>query len=198
MSIEQQKKSLRREIEQRRTELSAVERFYRSQLICKRAMEQILLPMRLKRDSVLLAYMPFRTEADITPLIEWGWKQGFDVALPKTSPDRQLSLRLVRGYEELESGMLGIREPVPSTPVLTNWSRIDLMIVPGLAFDRNCGRLGYGGGYYDRFLAELQLQSEGEPLKLALAFELQLVEEVPMEPHDYRVDRVLTESSYIC
>jgi 5-formyltetrahydrofolate cyclo-ligase len=149
-------------------------------------------------DSVLLAYMPHQTEVDVTPLMEWCWSRGIDVALPKTEPDRRLSLWVVRRFDQLEPGRWGLREPGPAATPLQEWSRIGLALVPGLAFDRKRGRLGYGGGYYDRFFAAFRERTGEELFKLAPAFETQLVDEVPMDRHDFRVDGIMTECSYIC
>jgi 5-formyltetrahydrofolate cyclo-ligase len=186
---------------------------------------------------LLCAYMPFRSEVDITPIIEWCWAQGIGVVLPRVEPDpveptpvdpavpldaagpsdgadrdagqpeqagttndhaaqRQphFSLRYIEGYHQLIPGKWGIREPAPSTPQLTDLSRIGLILTPGLAFDRKGGRLGYGGGYYDAFISRFDKQGIPRPPLIAPAFHLQLVPEVPMEPHDFRVDRIITEN----
>lgn len=105
---------------------------------------------------------------------------------------RGLASYAVSSLGELIVGERGLLEPDPdrAEPI---GEEIDLVLVPGLAFDRNGGRIGYGAGFYDRFLA-------GTPaVKVALAYSLQLIDAVPVEPHDVPVDRILTEEeSIVC
>ena len=77
---------------------------------------------------------------------------------------------------------------------LTASTAIDVIIVPGLAFDRQGGRLGYGSGFYDRFIEHYEKRGLPHPLKLGVCFETQLLDDVPMEQHDLRVDRIITEA----
>lgn len=106
----------------------------------------------------------------------------------------ELELFRLRDLSELTAGRFGILEP---DPVLRDLSdrrvapeELDLLIVPGVAFDRRGGRLGHGFGYYDRLLARTRLRV----LKIGLAFECQIVPLVPMEPHDVPLDAVITEN----
>ena len=89
---------------------------------------------------------------------------------------------------DLESGSYGIPEPRPGLPPASPES-IDLIVVPGSAFGRSGDRMGYGGGFYDAFLPRLRADTP----RIALAFELQLVDDVPQEDHDLRIDVVVTE-----
>jgi 5,10-methenyltetrahydrofolate synthetase len=106
----------------------------------------------------LAAYMPHRSEVDIAFLIERLWRAGLPVALPKAER-REWLLRFyyARGAADLAVGAYGIREPLPSLPEATDaeLAALDVLLVPGLAFDESLRRLGYGGGYYDRLLARL-------------------------------------------
>jgi 5-formyltetrahydrofolate cyclo-ligase len=175
----------------------------------------------------LAAYMPHRSEADIAPLIERCWRAGAPVALPKAEPrERRLRFYYARGAADLAVGAYGIREPLPTLPEATaaELAALDVLLVPGLAFDESLRRLGYGGGYYDRLLAALALQTDApfggaaderrdtlaahasrsksaptprRPLLIAAAFELQLVDAVPTEPHDIPLDAVVTERRVI-
>lgn len=120
-------------------------------------------------------------------LLESAWRTGRRVALPFTPPlGEALRFRWVDPGTELERSRFGVLEPgahAASAPL----TELDLVVVPGLAFDQSGARLGYGGGYYDRTLSGL-----GVPTVM-LAFDCQRAERVPMEPHDVRVRAIATE-----
>ena len=111
--------------------------------------------------------------------------------LPKVNrATRDLDLFHVDAPEtELEPGAFGIREPLPSRCAPASLDEVDFVLVPGVVFDARGGRIGHGAGYYDRLLARC---GPGTRL-VAAAFEVQVVDEVPMEPHDRRVALVVTE-----
>jgi len=148
-----------------------------------------------RTDRILLTYMPMGSEPDITPVTEWCWSQRVRVAVPRAIPaTKRLALHEITGYEQLVAGAWGIREPLSDMPEVTDLSRIAAILVPGMAFDRNYGRLGYGGGYYDRLLASFDASGVDRPPLIAAAFDLQIVEKVPMQAHDVRLDRIVTET----
>jgi 5-formyltetrahydrofolate cyclo-ligase len=141
--------------------------------------------------------MPFRSEMDVTPVMEWCWKQGIHVVVPKVvQSTSQMKLYYINNYDDVELGAYGIREPKESNSELTDLSLVDVILVPGVAFDRQGGRLGMGGGYYDRFMDKLLLL-ENMPSCIALCFQSQVVDHVPSEPHDLRVDVILTEKGIL-
>jgi len=113
------------------------------------------------------------------------------LVLPKVNRARHALdfFRVVAPETELEPGVFGIREPVPSRCAPVSLDAVDFVLVPGVVFDARGGRIGHGAGYYDRLLARC---GPGTRL-VAAAFEVQVVDEVPMEPHDRRVDLVVTE-----
>ncbi|ALS29658.1 5-formyltetrahydrofolate cyclo-ligase [Paenibacillus sp. 32O-W] len=143
-----------------------------------------------------MTYVPFRSELDTRPLIEWGWERGVAVTVPRANPaDRSMTLYRIAGWDDLETGAYGIPEPNPSRAKA--FRRIpDAVWVPGLAFDLRGGRLGYGGGYYDRFDAYLRSLPGGRPPWIGMAYEAQLTADVPTENHDARVDGVMTERGF--
>lgn len=196
MAVQPGKGELRKQAEAARASLTAAERAERSSRMCEAA---VRLLERRRSDAagktfVLFGYIPFRTEPEVTPVLQWCWERNGIVLAPKVSRERnQMSLHAIRGFHDLEPGKWGIREPAPSVPPWTQLSVIDAMLVPGLAFDRQGGRLGYGGGYYDAFVRACRAAAGREPFKLALAFEAQLVPDVPMDAHDFRVDAIVTE-----
>lgn len=195
MTLREQKQELRKHVEQRRTALPAELRLQKSYEICKRT-QSVLAEMPWPAGQVLMTYIPVRAEVDVSPLVEWAWRQGIAVAAPRSlAASRKLVLHLISGWDQLKPGTYGIREPRSDCPLLPDDYTVGCVIVPGIAFDANGGRLGYGGGYYDRFFNEMTRQrKERVPFKLALAFDAQIVSEVPMDMFDVRVDRVVTES----
>jgi 5-formyltetrahydrofolate cyclo-ligase len=152
----------------------------------------------------LLAYAPFRSELDCRPLLAEAWARGHEVLLPRVIRDTgALSIYPVRSWEELAPGAYGILEPVTGSPGAGGSraggsSRLpDAVFVPGLAFDGRGGRLGYGRGFYDRLWAawEAELpESAARPVWVGLAYDLQLVPEVPLEEHDALMDVLITEN----
>ena len=110
------------------------------------------------------------------------------IYLPRIDPRKKLSLCRVRSFaRDLEKGAYGILEPRGFCKKRTA-DRMDLIVVPGVAFDPNGGRLGRGGGYYDRLL-----RKAGKVFKVGLCFKEQLVDKVSMKTHDVRMDKVITD-----
>ncbi|MNC28807.1 5-formyltetrahydrofolate cyclo-ligase family protein [compost metagenome] len=195
--MSQWKKELRRTMLEERERLGAEARKVKSAAICSRIADMLEQHGILRGQGRLLTFMPFGHEADIHPLAEQIWAAGGTVVVPKTVPaEKKLELFAVQSQDELTPGLWDIREPdaakgaVPADP-----AQLLAVLVPGVAFDRNGGRLGYGGGYYDRLLAGFEEQGI-RPLTIAPAFEMQLCQELAIEAHDIRVDAVVTESGW--
>jgi 5-formyltetrahydrofolate cyclo-ligase len=148
--------------------------------------------------SVIMAYASFRSELDLSDLMLWCWRKGVEVIVPKCIVEgRRMTLHRLRSFDGLRAGAYGIMEPDSElAPQLGEDVVPELVLVPGLAFDRNGGRMGYGGGYYDRFWQEMTLRSlrEGKrTLWLGASFEAQLRDKVPAQDHDLRLNGVVTE-----
>ena len=111
---------------------------------------------------------------------------GVEVCLPRIASADSLTLHSCSLDAELESGPFGLRQPMAMTPQVAS-AGIDLVIVPGVAFDATGARLGFGGGYYDRLLATMP-----HAFRIALAFDEQLIDVVPTQAHDERVDAIVT------
>ena len=126
---------------------------------------------------------------DSEPHVLTPWPEAKTVLLPRIEADA-LDLRVVGGPGELIEGRFGISEPPPHAPRAQ--PKADFILVPGLAFDPAGGRLGRGGGFYDRFLAGF------EGVKVGVCFPELLVDEIPMEEHDVRMDFVVTSEGIIC
>lgn len=131
-------------------------------------------------------------EVDTFQIIRKGWEQGKRMVVPKCEPkSRQLNFRKLKRFSELESVYYGLLEPIVSETESINPDEIDLVVVPGLAFSNEGYRLGFGGGYYDRFLANYQGNT------VSLAFENQIIPEVPVESHDIPVRKIVSSEGVI-
>ena len=139
----------------------------------------------------VMLYVSFNNEVSTIEIIkELLIKKGKNVIVPyvlKNNPILQLSE--LKNFNELEPKTFGILEPKDSYVRGFSYKNIDLIILPGVAFDQNGHRIGYGYGYYDRFLKKLSKNV----VKVGFAFDFQLVEKIPEERHDVPVDIVVTE-----
>ncbi|MBI1952684.1 MAG: 5-formyltetrahydrofolate cyclo-ligase [Candidatus Omnitrophica bacterium] len=138
----------------------------------------------------LLCYAAFDGEVETRPVLAQALADGKRVAVPVTRSSRKGIIPVeIRGLEELNHrGAFGIPEPAVGRRV--PMAAIDLVVVPGLAFDRELRRLGRGGGYFDRFLAKVPRRVP----RVGLAFRFQLLKELPWEPHDQPVSKVIADS----
>lgn len=153
----------------------------------------MLAALRLKGAGVVAIYKALGAEIDPRPLGEVLRKLGWQTALPAVeTEDAPLMFRQWAPGEPLAKDLTDLAAPLPSAPEV----RPDLVIVPLLAFDRAGGRLGQGGGFYDRTLEALR-QAGAAPPFVGFAYAGQEVAHVPAEPHDQRLDGILTEAGYI-
>jgi len=145
------------------------------------------------------AYVGFDTEIDTTDFLAKILAQGKRLVLPRvvdmdSRERRHLLLHQVGDVErDTLPGRWGIREPDPALCPAIDPLEVDFLLMPGVAFDRSGGRLGYGAGFYDRLLAA----ARPDCLRVAAAFSVQVVENVPLEPHDQRIQRLITENGEI-
>ena len=135
----------------------------------------------------IFLYASFGSEVDTWSIIRWLLNEGKAVALPRCTSDTSMVFHYINSLDELTEGYKGIPEPKESLPAAL--SEPDLMIVPGVAFDAEMNRIGYGKGYYDRFFKAIPLYVP----KIALAFEVQMVSEIPYETLDETMDKIITE-----
>lgn len=131
-------------------------------------------------------------EVDTTHIIEKAWQEMKSVVVPKCDPaTNTMEFRQITSFRQLESVFFGLLEPrVEDTDVVTP-DQIELMIIPGICYDRKGYRIGYGGGYFDRYLIHYKNNT------LSLAFSNQIVDHVPNEAHDIPVSTIITECEVI-
>lgn len=137
----------------------------------------------------LVLYAALPDELPTRPLYEIARDCGKVLLWPRTAGRGRLEFAPCDRWEDLTPERYGVLAPPPEREGV-RLGPADLLLVPGVAFDLRGGRLGRGGGYFDRALGEV---GEAGPLSLGVGFELQLVDEVPREPHDRAVGAVLTE-----
>lgn len=181
MSIVQHKKALREEMLIKRAKLNPTNKKEYDLWICNQ-IEEIIKTNNYK---TIHAYLPMGKEIDITPLLEFLLSNNISVVTPKTLPKRKLENRVLTSLSEIEKGVFGTTHP--SNPEEYKGT-FDLIIIPGLAFDDNNYRLGYGGGYYDNFIV-----NHPNAYKLGIFYPEQKVAKVPIEEHDIQLDKILTK-----
>ena len=149
----------------------------------QRLMELFLASPLYQKASSIYGYLPYNQEVRTIPMLEQAIKDGKRVAVPKVYGDEMKFIWLT-DLNAVSSGYAGIPEPVADGPVADDPTALVLM--PGLAFDPQGHRIGYGGGFYDRFLSA----EPGHPT-LALCYDFQMLDHVETEPFDINVDCVL-------
>ena len=180
MSVER-KINLRKQMKVQLKAMDGSEKAVLDQRIC----EHVLSLPEITGSAFVYGYRNLTWETGTEKLLDQLWNKGIQVALPKVMGDR-IEFFHVRSKEDLEEGTFHILEPKASCePVF--WPKAPVL-VPGLAFSENGSRLGKGGGYYDKFLA-----AEPDHLKVALAYEFQMTDQIPLAEHDRPVDMIVTE-----
>ena len=141
---------------------------------------------RVKEAQTILLYNALPDEVDTKMLLSELYLQGKTLLLPKVISDTDMTIHRYNGEEYLSKGrFFGIMEP-DNTP-FSDYSSIDLMIIPGMAFDKRGNRLGRGRGYYDRFLSQMP----SNVYKIGVCFPFQIVSMVPSDSHDVMMDEVV-------
>lgn len=190
MNLKQYKSELRKKILAKRDLLSEEEINLKSLTI----RENLWTLNEFTTAKNVFLFVNFRSEVRTIPIIEKCLEQEKKVILPFTDiKNKRLILYYVKRLNDLKEGAYGILEPNPDVNQRANVKDIDCAIVPGSAFDEKGGRMGYGGGFYDRLLPDLRI---GVP-KIAIAFELQIIDEVPMGYFDQKMDIIVTEQRII-
>jgi len=179
MTITNQKKALRTRIKTERDAINLDYKLAYDASIC----EALFVLIRERKCAVVHAYIPMGSEIDIRPLLAKLVANMITVVMPKTLKNRQLEHLVLDSLDHLESGIYGTSHPKDG--IVFN-GELDLVIVPGLAFDSENYRLGYGGGYYDTFLTE-----HPTAFTVGIGYPFQKIDNVPKEAHDACLDKLL-------
>ena len=157
--------------------------------------ERILSMPGMDSWKTLFIYVNFRSEVETLELIQRCLERDKRVVVPlvDSAQSTMIALQVTDLEQDLQPGYFDIPEPDPAKTARVDGKEIDVVMLPGSVFDTEGGRLGYGGGYYDRFL----VNDAPQACRIGLAFELQVVPVVPLEPHDQRLDYLVTEKRTI-
>lgn len=181
-----EKKEIRTRILAARDALSKEERSKKSRII----IDKVMRHTSYQDSDILLAYIDFRGEVMTKALLEDAWRLGKAVYVPRVEK-RQMEFYQIYSLSDLADGRWGIKEPrkgcAPLEVLRGRKPRI-LAVVPGVAFDRRGNRIGYGGGYYDRYFAKYP-----DIFRIALSYSMQIVPEIEAEKTDVTMDLIITE-----
>jgi len=146
-----------------------------------------------ENSKTVFIYMDFKNEVMTSKLIRQMLEENKRVAIPYTDTIHTVIIPSeVKNMEsDLKLSSLGYYEPIFEKIVPVNLEEFDLVVVPGVVFDENHNRVGFGKGYYDRILNKMRPDTQ----IVAIAYEFQVLEEVPCEEHDIKMDRIITEQS---
>ena len=189
----EQKKKLRSAYLEKRNQMDPEKRSAAS----KKIANWVLANKRFKLAKTVFLYASYKSEVETKELIQACLKLGKRVALPKVNGE-EMEFYAISSWEELFPGYQGILEPqtADKEPVIPVDS--DVMLLPGAVFDRRGGRIGYGGGYYDRYLDNILDGYGHRPYLMALGFAGQICpKKLPTETHDKKMDCILTERRVI-
>lgn len=138
-----------------------------------------------RKADIVMAYVAARGELSLQRVLEDMLNSGRTLALPRCGENGAMDAYRVTDMRQLRQGAYGILEPDESCPLVPP-EEIDLMLIPGTAFDREGGRIGQGGGYYDRYIQKTRA------VRVGVCHEFALMDRVPTEEHDARMDAVVT------
>ncbi|MGG7178868.1 5-formyltetrahydrofolate cyclo-ligase [Clostridium paraputrificum] len=142
-----------------------------------------------KNSRNIFIYIGFGSEIDTAKYIEEFLLEGKEIFVPRTDmKNKVMEAVKINSLMELTESSYGILEPDIEVEAI-NKNDIDLVILPGVAFDKSGGRIGYGGGYYDKYLEGMN----SDIVKLAITYDFQVLDEVPFEEHDIKADYIITE-----
>ncbi len=141
----------------------------------------------------IFIYLSFGSELDTKTIINKALMDGKKVYIPKIyKADKSMRAVSLESFKDLKKNSMGILEPIDDSNYIEK-ENIDLIIVPGAVFDFNGNRIGYGGGYYDRYLEDIKEINN----KVVLAYDLQIVDFINPEPHDISFDYIVTNTKFI-
>ncbi|MBP1868162.1 5-formyltetrahydrofolate cyclo-ligase [Clostridium tertium] len=182
----EEKKVLRNKILEIRDSLNNNEK----ELMDNKIFNELINTDLYKRAINIFIYISFSNEINTRNIIEKAFKDKKNVFIPKVyKNDKLMKAIKLNSIDELKKNSMGILEPIDDSNYIEK-ENIDLIVVPGVVFDKECNRIGYGGGYYDRYLKDIKSKEN----KIALAYDLQIVDKIESEVHDIKVDYIITNT----
>lgn len=176
------KKDIRKRVLEIRNNLCIDELKKKSHIICKKIINH---PFFLEAD-IIACYLDYRNEVQTREIVDQAWKMQKKVAVPRVEGD-EMQFYYLSSFSDLREGYRGIMEPDACTVAELHNA---LVIIPGVAFDKTRNRIGYGKGFYDKFMSR-----HSEVKSIAIAFECQVVEEIPKGEYDYCPNILITEEN---
>ena len=193
MGIFNEKKILRKEILTKRKNIDIVEKEKMDRKICDKFYES-----KYYRDAKnIFIYISYDSEINTKEIINKALMDNKKIYVPRTEfKTRLMDAVEIISLDNLIESEYGILEPsIGESHIEPN--ELDLIVVPGVAFDRNGGRIGYGAGFYDRYFKKINKDNIKKIQKLALAYDFQILENIPMNEHDVPVSYIITEKEFI-
>lgn len=187
--LDQVKKDLRKELKQRRKQLGAEARGQASQEIAA----QILAQEAYQKAQLIFSFYPMSTEVQVSLLFDQALQEGKQLCFPATFGEGRMEAYIPRNLKNMDLDPYGFPTPDPELDQKVEPQAIDLVLVPLLGFDRELYRIGYGGGFYDRYIARIPRRA----VLLGVAFACQEVDRIPRNEFDQKLDLLITEKEII-
>ena len=150
-----------------------------------------------KNSNKIFIYISYSSEIDTINIINKALNDDKDIFVPKTIFDtKEMNAVKINSLKNMKKDRYGILEPEEGRACIDP-NELDLIVVPGVAFDNNGGRMGYGAGYYDRYFKKISTENRNNVKKIALAYNFQIVDNVPMNNEDVKIDDIITEENII-
>jgi len=186
--INMEKDAVRLRMKKMRGDVRAPEDTEAGSMILRRILLLPEMQENIPGKTVVALFSPIRMETDLFSQAGILREKGFRVVLPRVSGDT-LVFSEAEDAGNLRAGVFGIMEPLPEAATIP-LEGLRAVCVPGLAFDRSGGRLGYGKGYYDHFLASSPCGKR--PVLIGVGYDFQVLDHIPQEPHDRKMDYIVT------
>ncbi|MFA4860946.1 5-formyltetrahydrofolate cyclo-ligase [Methanoregula sp.] len=184
--MREQKSSIRQILRERKDAMDPEDRLKKSSIICRHLMTL------LSEDETVMAYTSKEKEVNTVPIITTLLERTNPVIVPIiVKEDVSLRLSYLRDFAALVPSTFGVPEPIGSE-IPARGEDVDTILLPMLGFDRTGGRIGYGAGYYDRFLEKFP-----DLRKIGIAFACQEIDRLPLDPTDVRMDHIITEDGIV-
>ena len=145
-----------------------------------------ILKKRKQKKKIIGGYYPYNHEVNVMPLLEKFEKSNYIISLPKISKNSSMNFFVWSTNDPLNINKYGIPEPIANRMIFP-----DILLVPLVAYDKNFNRVGYGGGFYDRYIK--RTKKIKNILTIGLAFSYQKVKKIPIEKNDVKLDFIITE-----
>ena len=187
------KKILRKEILEKRDNINIDKKEKMDKAIINRFYES----KYYKEAKKIFIYISFGSEINTREIINVALKENKKIYVPRTELKTKIMDAVeISSLNSLKESSYGILEPSKENKSVDP-NELDLIVVPGVAFDRNGGRMGYGAGFYDRYFKKINTDNIKKITKLALAYYFQVIEKVPMNEQDIPVNYIITEKEFI-